>query len=170
MSGSGSWSWPRTDLEGLPDFVVAAARAAGEEKGAGGPVVTLSRSLIVPFLQFSPRRDLREKALKAWAARGANGGETDNRAIAAETLALRAERAALLGYEEFRGLQAGNRDGRKRRAGARAALMAVWDPAKARGGCRCRRLRRDDARRWRERAAGAVGLALLRRKAADGRA
>jgi peptidyl-dipeptidase Dcp len=51
------------DLEGLPDFVVAAARAAGEEKGAGGPVVTLSRSLIVPFLQFSPRRDLREKAL-----------------------------------------------------------------------------------------------------------
>jgi peptidyl-dipeptidase Dcp len=59
------------DLEGLPDFVVAdAARAAGEEKGAGGPVVTLSRSLIVPFLQFSPRRDLREKAYKAWAARG----------------------------------------------------------------------------------------------------
>jgi hypothetical protein len=49
------------DLEGLPDFVVAAARAAGEEKGAGGPVVTLSRSLIVPFLQFSPRRDLRER-------------------------------------------------------------------------------------------------------------
>jgi peptidyl-dipeptidase Dcp len=83
----------------LPDFVVAAARAAGEEKGAGGPVVTLSRSLIVPFLQFSPRRDLREKALKAWAARGANGGETDNREIAAEILALRDERAKLLGYE-----------------------------------------------------------------------
>ncbi len=67
------------DLEGLPDFVVASARAAGEEKGADGPVVTLSRSLIVPFLQFSPRRDLRETAYRAWTARGANGGETDNR-------------------------------------------------------------------------------------------
>ena len=47
------------DLAGLPHFVVASARAAGAEKGAGGPVVTLSRSLIVPFLQFSPKRALR---------------------------------------------------------------------------------------------------------------
>jgi peptidyl-dipeptidase Dcp len=93
-------------------------------------VVTLSRSLIVPFLQFSPRRDLREKALKAWAARGANGGETDNREIAAETLALRAERAALLGYEDFAAFKletemAGNADR------VRELLMAVWEPAKA---------------------------------------
>ena len=50
------------DLAGLPDFVVAAARAAGVEKGAGGPVVTLNRSLIVPFLQFSRLRGLRLKA------------------------------------------------------------------------------------------------------------
>ena len=85
------------DLDGLPDFAEQAARAAGEEKEAGGPVVTLSRSLIVPFLQFSTRRDLRERAFKAWIARGANGGETDNRAIAAEILQLREERARLLG-------------------------------------------------------------------------
>ncbi|MEP4432869.1 MAG: peptidase M3, partial [Hyphomicrobiales bacterium] len=58
------------DLEGLPEFAVAAARAAGAEKGVGGPVVTLSRSIIVPFLQFSPRRDLREIAYLAWTARG----------------------------------------------------------------------------------------------------
>ena len=51
------------DLLGLPDFVVQAAHAAGIEKGSDGPVVTLSRSLIVPFLQFSGRRDLREVAL-----------------------------------------------------------------------------------------------------------
>lgn len=89
------------ELTGLPGFVVSSARAAGEEKGLDGPVITLSRSLIVPFLQFSPRRDLREKAYGAWAARGANGGDTDNRAIAAEILALRQERAELLGYESF---------------------------------------------------------------------
>ena len=85
------------DLDGLPDFLVGAARAAGAEKGLDCPVITLSRSLIVPFLQFSPRRDLREIAFNAWVARGANGGDTDNRGIAAETLALRQERAALLG-------------------------------------------------------------------------
>lgn len=118
------------DLEGLPDFVVDAARAAGKEKGADGPVVTLSRSLIVPFLQFSPRRELREKAMQAWAARGANGGETDNRAIAAETLALREERARLLGYESFAAFKldtemAGKPDN------VRDLLMQVWEPAKA---------------------------------------
>ena len=66
------WQMPlaEDDLEGLPDFVVQGARAAGAERDAGGPVVTLSRSLIVPFLQFSPRRDLRQRAFAAWAARG----------------------------------------------------------------------------------------------------
>ncbi|WP_370399117.1 M3 family metallopeptidase [Sulfitobacter sp. JB4-11] len=118
------------DLEGLPDFVVAAARAAGEEKGVGGPVVTLSRSLIVPFLQFSPRRDLREKAFRAWEARGANGGETDNRAIAAETLALREERAKLLGYENFAAYKLETEMAKTPQA-VRALLMDVWKPAKA---------------------------------------
>ncbi|WP_439136721.1 M3 family metallopeptidase [Roseicyclus sp.] len=118
------------DLAGLPEFVVAAAREAGREKGQAGPVVTLSRSLIVPFLQFSPRRDLRERAYRAWAARGANGGESDNRVLSAEILALRAERAALLGYESFAAYKletemAGNP------AAVRDLLMAVWAPARA---------------------------------------
>ena len=39
---------------------------------------------MTPFLQFSPRRDLRARAYAAWAARGANAGATDNRALAAE--------------------------------------------------------------------------------------
>ena len=52
------------DLEGLPDFVRGQrARAAGEERGLPGPVVTLNRSLIVPFLQFSPRRALAAEGL-----------------------------------------------------------------------------------------------------------
>ncbi|MGH1447282.1 MAG: M3 family metallopeptidase [Cognatishimia sp.] len=118
------------DLEGLPDFVVASARAAGEEKGAAGPVVTLSRSLITPFLQFSPRRDLRETAFAAWAARGANGGETDNRAIAAETLALREERAQLLGYANFAAFKL-ETEMAKTPDAVRDLLMAVWEPAKA---------------------------------------
>ncbi|MCF3593538.1 M3 family metallopeptidase [Rhodobacteraceae bacterium LMO-12] len=119
------------DLEGLPEFVVEAAREAGREKGAKGPVVTLSRSLIVPFLQFSPRRDLREKAFAAWAARGANGGAHDNRAIAGEILALREERAKLLGYGNFAQFKL-ETEMAKTPDAVRELLMAVWEPAKAR--------------------------------------
>ncbi len=118
------------DLEGLPDFVIRAARTAGEEKGQKGPIVTLSRSLIVPFLQFSPRRDLREKAWRAWAARGANGGETDNRDTAAEILALREERAKLLGYDNFAAYKL-ETEMAKTPAAVRDLLMQVWQPAKA---------------------------------------
>ncbi|MCL4145085.1 UNVERIFIED_CONTAM: hypothetical protein GTU68_014806 [Idotea baltica] len=124
------WFMPLDDLTGLPDFVVDAARAAGEEKDAGGPVVTLSRSIIVPFLQFSPRRDLRQKAYEAWVARGANGGDTDNRAIAAEILSLRAERANLLGYDSFADYKL-ETEMAKTPAAVRDLLMQVWTPAKA---------------------------------------
>ncbi|THD84879.1 M3 family peptidase [Aliigemmobacter aestuarii] len=125
------WFMPlaKADLEGLPDFVIEAARAAGEDKGAPGPVVTLNRSLIVPFLQFSPRRDLRRRAYEAWVARGENGGDTDNRAIAAEILSLREERARLLGYADFAAFKletemAGSADR------VRDLLMRVWEPAR----------------------------------------
>jgi len=118
------------DLEGLPDFVVDAARSAGEEKGVKGPVVTLSRSLIVPFLQFSPSRDLRERAHRAWAARGMNGGDTDNREIAAEVLALREERAGLLGYDDFATFKLETEMAKTPEA-VRELLMKVWAPARA---------------------------------------
>ncbi|MEL6171139.1 MAG: M3 family metallopeptidase, partial [Pseudomonadota bacterium] len=118
------------DLEDLPDFVIDAAHAAGKEKDAAGPIVTLSRSLIVPFLQFSPRRDLREKAFRAWAARGANGGKTDNRDITAEILKLREERAALLGYDSFADYKL-ETEMAKTPDAVRNLLMDVWAPAKA---------------------------------------
>jgi peptidyl-dipeptidase Dcp len=126
------WSMPLSDevLAGLPGFLASAARSAGEERGASGPVVTLSRSLIVPFLQYCPDRALRKTAFEAWAARGAGGGETDNRALAAEILALRKERATLLGYDDFASYKletemAGTPDA------VRGLLSEVWTPAKA---------------------------------------
>lgn len=119
------------DLQGLPDFVVEAARAAGAERGLPGPVITLNRSLIVPFLQYSPRRDLRQRACLAWVARGANGNDHDNRAIAAETLALRQERAALLGYPDFATFKLETEMARNPGA-VRDLLLRVWEPARAR--------------------------------------
>ena len=118
------------DLDGLPVFLIEAARNAGKEKGVNGPVITTSRSLIAPFLQFSSRRDLRETAKRAWDARGANGGEHDNLAIAQEILTLRQERAELLGYNNFAEFKL-ETEMAKTPANVRDLLMNVWEPAKS---------------------------------------
>jgi peptidyl-dipeptidase Dcp len=120
------------DLAGLPDDVRAAARAAAQERGREhGHVITLSRSSVEPFLQYSARRDLREKAFRAWIARGDGGGKTDNKAIIAEMVALRAERSALLGYETFAHYRLDDAMA-KTPAAVRGLLDRVWAPARAR--------------------------------------
>jgi peptidyl-dipeptidase Dcp len=85
------------ELDGLPPHVLAAARQAAIDRGLpdASHAITLSRSLIVPFLTFSTRRDLRERAWRAWVGRGENAGETDNREVAREILRLRQEQAGL---------------------------------------------------------------------------
>ena len=120
-----------SDMEGLPEFLTAAAKAAGSEKGVEGAIITLSRSLVVPFMQFSPRRDLRARAYKAWAARGANGGATDNRDLAREMLALRQEMAKLLGYPDFASFKL-ETEMAKTPGNVRQLLEDVWAPAKER--------------------------------------
>jgi peptidyl-dipeptidase Dcp len=89
------------DMAGLPEFLRNAARQAAAERGLAGAVITLSRSLIVPFLTTSERRDLREAAWRAWTGRGEHEGPTDNRGVIREILELRAEQAALLGFDSF---------------------------------------------------------------------
>ncbi|SDA26008.1 peptidyl-dipeptidase Dcp [Methylobacterium sp. UNC378MF] len=119
------------DLAGLPPFLRAAAESAAKERGLDGHVITLSRSLIEPFLVFSTRRDLRERAYAAWTRRGENGGETDNRAIIAEIIRLRAERARLLGFESFAHFALDDTMAASPDA-ATGLLRDVWTPAHAR--------------------------------------
>jgi peptidyl-dipeptidase Dcp len=119
------------DLAGLPDFVrQAGARAAADHDLPGRHVITLSRSSIEPFLQFSRRRDLREAVWRAWVSRGERDGPTDNRAIAAEMVALRAERARLLGYASFAHFRLDDTMAKSPEA-ALDLLMTVWRPARA---------------------------------------
>jgi peptidyl-dipeptidase Dcp len=120
------------DLAGLPEGLRAAARSAAQERGEPDAwVVTLSRSLIVPFLTYSDRRDLREQAFNAWIRRGENDGEHDNRPIAREILALRGEQARLHGYRSYADYALVDRMAGT--PGAVAKLLAdVWEPAKAR--------------------------------------
>lgn len=121
------------ELAGLPDFVRAAARQAAVDRGlgeeAGAHVITLSRSLIVPFLSFSERRDLREQAWRAWIGRGEKDGATDNRAVAQEILTLRNEQARLHGHACYADYALADT-----MAGSREAVLGllnqVWEPAK----------------------------------------
>jgi peptidyl-dipeptidase Dcp len=119
-----------TDLDGLPDFLRAQAASEANDRGYEGKfVITLSRSSIEPFLMFSARRDLREKAFTAWAKRGDNADGNDNKAVIAETLALRAEKARLLGFESFADFRLDDQMA-KEPSQARDLLMQVWSRAK----------------------------------------
>jgi peptidyl-dipeptidase Dcp len=120
------------DLAGLPDFVRDAARQAADERGHPGKhVITLGRSSIEPFLQFSARRDLREKAFKAWIARGENGGASDTTTLIGEMLRLRGERARLLGFPSFAHFRLDDSMAKTPDA-VSELLTTVWSPARQR--------------------------------------
>ena len=89
------------ELAGLPEFLRGAAKSAAKERGVDGHVITLSRSLVVPFLTFSERSDLRETAWRAWTSRGEHAGEYDNRPLIAQIVQLRKEQAQLHGYKTY---------------------------------------------------------------------
>jgi peptidyl-dipeptidase Dcp len=119
------------ELAGLPDFMREVLRSEAKERGLDGHVITLSRSSVEPFLQFSSRRDLREKIYRAFAMRGDNGGATDNKAIIAETVKLRAERAKLLGFPDYAHYRLDDAMA-KTPAAVRDLLDTVWSKARSR--------------------------------------
>lgn len=121
-----------SDLAGLPETLRAAAQQAAKERGLEGKhVITLARSSVEGFLIFSARRDLREQAFKAWTERGANGGETDNRAILAEAVQLRNEHARLMGFKSFADFSLDDTMAKTPQK-VRELLEAVWPRAVAR--------------------------------------
>ncbi len=88
------------ELAGLPESVVAGAAESAKERGHEGKwVFTLHKPSMIPFLQYSERRELREKTFKAYINRGNNDNELDNKAVLSNMAALRVEKAHLLGYE-----------------------------------------------------------------------
>ncbi|MCA3564206.1 MAG: M3 family metallopeptidase [Methylocystis sp.] len=118
------------DIAGLPDFLLSAARGEAQNRKLDGYVITLLRSSVEPFLVFSARRDLRERAFRAWSSRG-DAGTTDNKPIVQETLALRAEYARLLGYPDYASMKLSDSMA-KTAANASKLLADVWPAAKRR--------------------------------------
>jgi peptidyl-dipeptidase Dcp len=119
-------------MAGVPPAVREAAAATAAALNLETPfAVTLSRSSVEPFLQYADDRALREQLYRAWVSRGDNGNERNNASIISEMLALRAERAELLGYENFAAFKlADSMAGTP--AKARALLEEVWEPARKR--------------------------------------
>lgn len=122
------------DLAGLPEaFVESAKRGATDAGRDGKAVITLARSSVEGFLTFSNRRDLREQAFKAWIARGAGGGETDNRQIVADVVALRGEYARIMGFKTFADFNLEDTMA-KTPAAVHELMHAVWGKAVTRAG------------------------------------
>ena len=115
------------DLAGLPDFLLAAAAQAAAERGLpeGSRVITLNRSLVVPFLTFSERRDLREQAWRAWSRRGEHDGPHDNRPVALEILRLRHAQARAHGHACYADYALADSMAGTQEA-VRGLLMEVW--------------------------------------------
>jgi peptidyl-dipeptidase Dcp len=120
------------DLAGLPESVRAGAAAAAEARDHRGEwAIINTRSSVDPFLTFSTRRDLRERVWRDFVNRGDNGGATDNNAVVAEILRLRAERAQRLGYPTHAHWRLENAMA-KTPDRALELMEAVWKPAVAR--------------------------------------
>ena len=135
------------DLAGLPESVRAAAGAAARQRGeADGWVITLSRSLIVPFLTFSDRRDLREQAFHAWIRRGENDGDARQPpGSRARSSRCGSEQARLHGYANYADYALVDRMAGTPAAVAQAARRRCGSP-RPQGGGRARGAARECAR------------------------
>lgn len=116
----------KEDLAGLPESVVqAAAETAGEP---GKWVFTLQKPSWTPFLQYSQKRDLREKLYKAMYNRANNNNEFDNKEIVKKILDLRTKKAQLLGFQNYAAYTLDDKMA-KTPENVFELLNKLWDPA-----------------------------------------
>lgn len=118
-----------SDFDGLPSEVknAAIAEAKGRKIDALGCIAN-TRSSIEPFLTFSTRRDLREKAFNIFVKRGDNGNATDNNATLVSILELRTQKAKLLGYPTFADWSLSNKMAKDPKK-TLDLMLSVWEPA-----------------------------------------
>lgn len=117
------------DFDGLPTEIKDAAIAEAKERNLNAMgCIANTRSSIEPFLTYSNRRDLREKAFSIFTKRGDNGNEFDNKAIAVQILKLRNEKAKLLGFKSFAHWSLSNTMAQKPEK-TMDLMLSVWTPA-----------------------------------------
>lgn len=118
-----------SDFDGLPvELKNAAIAEAKDRKLDVMGCIANTRSSIEPFLTFSNRRDLREKAFQIFVSRGNNGNATDNNAVVVQILKLRAEKAKLIGFKTFADWSLSNTMAQSPQK-AMDLMLSVWTPA-----------------------------------------
>lgn len=117
------------DLAGLPDALVASAAETAKNAGMEGKwVFTLHNPSVMPFLQFSAKRDLREKIFKAYTNRGNNGNSEDNKEVVKKLVQLRLEKAKLMGFDDYAAFALDDRMAKDEK-NVYDLLNQVWQPA-----------------------------------------
>ena len=97
------------DLAGLPEGTVEMASMEAKKRKRDGWIFTLHAPSYVPFMQYSDRRHLREKMLKAYGSRSYSGNDHDNRILVQQISSLRLEIANILGFKNFAEMVLGDR-------------------------------------------------------------
>lgn len=121
----------KDDLAGLPQNLIASAAEVAKERGLDGKwVFTLHNPSVMPFLQYSDRRELRERMYKGYISRGCQGGKNDSREVVKKLVKARLEKARLMGYEDYASMALDNRMAKTPEA-VYELLDQVWKPALA---------------------------------------
>ena len=121
----------KDDLAGLPQNLIASAEEVAKERGLDGKwVFTLHNPSVMPFLQYSDRRELRERMYKGYISRGCQGGKNDSREVVKKLVKARLEKARLMGYEDYASMALDNRMAKTPEA-VYELLDQVWKPALA---------------------------------------
>ncbi len=121
----------KDDLAGLPQNLIASAAEVAKERGMDGKwVFTLHNPSVMPFLQYSDRRELRERMYKGYISRGCQGGKNDSREVVKKLVKARLEKARLMGYEDYASMALDNRMAKTPEA-VYELLDQVWKPALA---------------------------------------
>ena len=118
----------KEDLSGLPQNLISVAadeaKAAGQE---GKWIFTLHNPSVMPFLQFSDKRELREKMFNGYISRGNNNNDNDNKDVVKQLVTLRLEKAKLLGYDNYAAFALEDRMA-KNEENVYDLLNNVWSP------------------------------------------
>lgn len=112
LEETNAWNLHITDselLEGLPETLVETAAAEAKSRNTGGWIFTLHAPSYVPFMQFSEKRELREKMFRAYSSRCFRGNTSDNSDTVIKIINLRIELSQLLGFKNYAAMVLGDR-------------------------------------------------------------
>ncbi len=119
----------KNDLDGLSDDIIANAAQTAKDRGYDGKwVFTIQKPSMIPFIQYSNKRDLRDKIYSAYFMKGDNNNQFDNKEILTKIVNLRLKRANMLGFKSHADFVLDEQMA-KTPENVEMLLQKVWTPA-----------------------------------------